>query len=144
MEPSEIRNFDLSTPRETVQLPKLGQIWPDFSNLSLRNISIEIYFHSIYQACITSCMQVAHPHNPQLAEPCHFFSKKEGLFFLLIDHPAQWHPQTAHHLALHWLPHFCRYDVRVRRSVDPAATQVGQNRGKIGVSSVLGDIPRPY
>jgi hypothetical protein len=25
---------------------------------------------------------VAHPHNPQLAKPCQFFSKKEGLLFL--------------------------------------------------------------
>ena len=36
-------------------------------------------------------MQVAHPHNPQLAKLCQFFSKKEkeGLLFLLIDHPAR-------------------------------------------------------
>jgi hypothetical protein len=27
-------------------------------------------------------MLVAHPHNPQLAKPCQFFSKKEGLLFL--------------------------------------------------------------
>ena len=39
--------------------------------------------------CITPCPQVPHPHNPQLAEPCHFFSKKKGLLFLLIDHPAR-------------------------------------------------------
>ena len=55
-----------------------------------------------------------------------------------------WHPQTAHHLALRWLPYFRHQAVRVGRSVNPAATQVGQNRGKIGESSALGDIPRPY
>jgi hypothetical protein len=32
----------------------------------------------------------------------------------------------------------------VRRSVNPAATQVGQNQGGSEVSSVLGDIPCPY
>ena len=31
----------------------------------------------------------------------------------------------------------------MRCSVNPAATQVGQNLGKIGVLSTLGDIPRP-
>jgi len=30
----------------------------------------------------------AHPRNPQLAEPCQFFSKKEGLLFSLINYPA--------------------------------------------------------
>ena len=35
------------------------------------------------------CPQVAHPHNPQLAEPCQIFSKKEGLLFSPIDHPAR-------------------------------------------------------
>ena len=39
--------------------------------------------------CITPCTQVAHPHNPQLAESCEFFSYKEGLLFSLIDHPAR-------------------------------------------------------
>jgi hypothetical protein len=32
---------------------------------------------------------MAHPHNPRLPKPSRFFSKKEGLLFLLIDHPAR-------------------------------------------------------
>ena len=96
------------------------------------------------------------PHNPQLADPSIFFPKKRDSFFhrsttpLVLSAAAGqikgscWHPQTAHHLALCWLPYFCRQAVRVGRSVNPAATQVGQNRGKIGESSALGDIPRPY
>jgi len=54
-----------------------------------------------------------------------------------------WHPQTAPHLMLRWLPYFCRQAVRVRRSVNPAATQVGQNWGGSEVSSALGDIRLP-
>jgi hypothetical protein len=61
-------------------------------------------------------LAIPHPHNPQLAKPFIFFRKKRDSFFRRLTTPlvlsaaagrikgSCWHPQTAHHLALRWLP----------------------------------------
>ncbi len=50
--------------------------------------------------------------------------------------------RIAHHLARLRIHFFCRPHIRLRSSVNPAATIVGGNWGEIGVSAALGDIPR--
>jgi hypothetical protein len=51
--------------------------------------------------------------------------------------------QIAHHLARLRIHFFCQPHVRLRSSVNPAATIVGGNRGESGVSAALGEISRP-
>jgi len=89
---------------------------------------------------LTRLKHHADPHNPQPAEQT-FFSIKVGPFFLLIDHPT--HPigrggsNQRELLASPDSPSPCaslatlyfRLALRVRRSVNPAATQLGQKAG---------------
>jgi len=51
---------------------------------------------------------------------------------------SRWHPQTAHHLTIHWLSHFAGRLSRWGAASIPPQPQVGHNWRKIGVSSALG------
>ncbi len=96
------------------------------------------------------------PTTVQLAKPCDFFPKRRDSFsrwsttqLILLAAAGQingsrWHFHVAHHLALCWLLCFAsRPRMWGAASISPQP-QVGQNWGKIGVSSALGTIRHPY
>ena len=78
-------------------------------------------YRTVFGNSVLSLARKSHtPTTSQLADLRFFFQKKRDSFFRRSTTPlvlsaaagrikgSCWHPRTAHHLALRWLPYFCR------------------------------------